>query len=265
MVALRPKHIDMRTCKLIVREGKTMAGVNVIRVDRKWSVVRYVWMRGKIRLGDDVVGPVRHLGTGAKSKLDSIKVSISFENASMADILDYLREISGVGITVDPAVQKKVRDHKLTIKVKDLTLKSTLKLLLSQVRLEHTERSDGSVYIHAPGAIVDRGPLTKESAGSLREIRRELDEIRRQIRELTDRLLPSWSQYGVAVDPLSADLKGHLNIKSGIIIRKVKAGSPAEKAGLKPFNIIPGWSEKQLLEALESGKKIPVLRGGSGR
>ncbi len=63
-----------------------------------------------------------------ESKLNNIKVTLDFTNAPIDQVVDYLREISGLNIFVDT----KVRDKQLTInmKVQELTLKSIFSLML---------------------------------------------------------------------------------------------------------------------------------------
>src|SRR5690242_2278684 len=63
-----------------------------------------------------------------ESKLNNIKVTLDFTNAPLDQVVDYLREISGLNIFVD----SKVRDKQLniTMKVQELTLKSIFSLML---------------------------------------------------------------------------------------------------------------------------------------
>ncbi len=102
----------------------------------------------------------------------------------------------------------------------------------------------------------------EKAAETLREIRRELDEIRRQVRELSDQLLPSWSRAGVVVEALPEDLRAHLGIENGLVVRRVREGSAAEKAGLKAHDVLPALTEAQLMEALEKGSKVRIVRQG---
>ena len=63
-----------------------------------------------------------------ESKLNNIKVTLDFQNAPLEQVVDYLREISGMNLFID----SKVRDKNLviTMKVQELTLKSIFSLML---------------------------------------------------------------------------------------------------------------------------------------
>jgi len=112
----------------------------------------------------------------------------------------------------------------------------------------------------APAAVVKPAPMAKGEEESLKAIRAELEEVRRQIRELTDLLTSSWNDQGVSVEVLSEEWRGHFSIAQGLLVRKVRAGSAAEKAGLRPFDVLPGLTEAQLLEALAKGTPVKTIR-----
>ena len=114
----------------------------------------------------------------------------------------------------------------------------------------------------APPAVDTKPARPAESSEAVKAIREELDEVRRQVRELSDRLLPSWSKVGAAIEALSPEMKGHLGIEKGMLVRRVEAGSKAEKAGLKAFDVISGMSEAEAIDAIESGRALPIVRGG---
>ena len=63
-----------------------------------------------------------------ESKLSSIKVTLDFTNAPLDQVVDYLREISGLNIFVD----SKVRDKNIVVslKVTEINLKSIFSLML---------------------------------------------------------------------------------------------------------------------------------------
>lgn len=78
-----------------------------------------------------LVGPARaqdNVKGEYESKLNNIKVTLDFANAPLDQVIDYLRELSGMNIFVD----SKVRDKQLviSIKVNEITLKSIFSLML---------------------------------------------------------------------------------------------------------------------------------------
>lgn len=105
-------------------------------------------------------------------------------------------------------------------------------------------------------------PLPKASADELHALRSELEAVRRQVRALSDRLLPAFQDPGVAVEPLSEEFRAHLGLGEGVIVRQVREGSPAERAGLQAGDIVPGRTEAHLLEAVRGGVTLEVLRRG---
>jgi hypothetical protein len=113
-----------------------------------------------------------------------------------------------------------------------------------------------------PFTPVTPGSAVLSSADELRAIRKELDEVRSQVRQLSDRIVPSWQGAGVSVEEAPAELRTHLAILRGLLVRRVREGSPAEKAGLKVNDVVPDLLEAQLLEAIENGMPIHVVRQG---
>jgi hypothetical protein len=64
---------------------------------------------------------------------DTTKVTLDCEDTSLADVLTNLTALTDVPIELDDAARKKVGDPAklmVSVKVKDLTLTSTLKILL---------------------------------------------------------------------------------------------------------------------------------------
>ncbi|MBI2932572.1 MAG: hypothetical protein HYY16_13055 [Planctomycetes bacterium] len=82
------------------------------------------------------------------NKLNTQRVSMDFKEASLEDVVDFLRDFSGINFHVDPDIRERVGGEpvRITIKVKDLLLKSALKLMLSSRDLSAVYR-DGIVII----------------------------------------------------------------------------------------------------------------------
>jgi hypothetical protein len=101
-----------------------------------------------------------------------------------------------------------------------------------------------------------------KAADELRAVRRELDEVRKAVREMTDRLVASWNDPGVAVEPVPEALAAHLGMgKGGVMVTRVREGSIAARAGLQPFDVFEE-GEAVLLAALKPGGSVTVTRKG---
>jgi hypothetical protein len=122
----------------------------------------------------------------------------------------------------------------------------------------------GKPVVGAAGSIdpVTAPAISRSSADELRAIRKELDEVRSQVRQLSDRMVPSWQGQGFSVDEASEELRAHLAILRGLLVRRVKEGSAAERGGLKVNDVVPDLLEAQLVQALETGMPIHVIRQG---
>lgn len=83
--------------------------------------------------------------------LNALKVSLEFTNAPLPEVLDSLRQVSGIDFVIDPNVQARFPADSLaiTIKVKDLPLRSALRLVLGSKNLT-------AVYRHGVLLVVTR-------------------------------------------------------------------------------------------------------------
>lgn len=81
----------------------------------------------------------------ALSKLEMLRVSVDFSRTPLSDAVDYLRDFSGLNFVLDKDVVSRT-DLQVTLRVKDLTLKSVLKLMLEGNGLTATWR-DGVLLI----------------------------------------------------------------------------------------------------------------------
>jgi hypothetical protein len=82
------------------------------------------------------------------NKLNTMRVSVDFANQTMEEAISFLRDFSGLNIIVDAEVYKNQSEDqlKVTLKVKELLLKSVLKLMLSSRDLTAMYK-DGVVLI----------------------------------------------------------------------------------------------------------------------
>jgi len=74
---------------------------------------------------------------------------------------------------------------------------------------------------------------------------------------------PSQGRIGVALAPLSPDLRGQLDVPdgtNGVVVRNVEPGSPADQAGVQAGDVIVGVGGKQVASPSEAANAI---RGAS--
>jgi len=90
------------------------------------------------------------------NKLNSMRVTVDFKDNSLDEALGFLRDFSGLNIVIDAEVSQKVdpAQLKVTLRVKDLLLKSTLKLMLSARDLTATYKE--GVILVVPKGKVDK-------------------------------------------------------------------------------------------------------------
>jgi hypothetical protein len=82
----------------------------------------------------------------AARRLEGMKITVDFENVKLPEAIDYLRDVSGLNLVLLPKAMEKDADALIRLKVRDLSVKSVLKLLLSSRGLTATFR-DGAVVI----------------------------------------------------------------------------------------------------------------------
>ena len=138
---------------------------------------------------------------------------------------------------------------------------SAAKIVLKKQDPRVADQVSNAVSVSPPKA--EAVPMGPKAGAELLALRKELDEVRNQVRQLTDRLVPSYQGPGVSVEEAPEPLREHLGILRGLLVRRVREGSPAEKAGLKANDVIPDLLEAQLVEALESGMPIHIVRQGA--
>jgi type II secretory pathway component GspD/PulD (secretin) len=86
------------------------------------------------------------------NKLNTMRLTLDFKDATLDDVLGYIRDFSGLNIVVDAEVGQKVTPDqlKVSLHVKDLLLKSCLKLMLSSRELTATYK-EGVILIVPKG------------------------------------------------------------------------------------------------------------------
>ena len=64
-------------------------------------------------------------------KLETMKITVYFEDVKLPEAVDYLRDVTGLNLVVLPRAMEKDGESKVRLKVKDLSVKSVLRLLLA--------------------------------------------------------------------------------------------------------------------------------------
>jgi len=82
----------------------------------------------------------------AVRKLETMKVSVDFDNVKLPEAIDYLRDVTGLNLVILPKAMEKDGETTIRLKVKELSVKSVLKLLLSNRGLTAAYR-DGALVV----------------------------------------------------------------------------------------------------------------------
>jgi hypothetical protein len=82
----------------------------------------------------------------AVRKLETLKVSVDFDGTALPDAIDFLRDVTGLNLVLLPKAMEKDPGSKVRLKVRDLSVKSVLKLMLGQRGLAASYR-DGAIAI----------------------------------------------------------------------------------------------------------------------
>jgi hypothetical protein len=106
------------------------------------------------------------------NKLNTMRVTVDFANVTMEEAVGYLRDFSGLNIIVDAEVYKNQSEDqlKVTLKVKDLLLKSVLKLMLNSRELT-------AMYKEGVVLVVPKGKIDKAVTLQLYDVRDLLVKI----------------------------------------------------------------------------------------
>jgi hypothetical protein len=82
----------------------------------------------------------------AVRKLETLRITVDFENVKLPEAVDYLRDVTGLNLILLPKALEKDGEAPIRLKVKDLSVKSVLKLLLGSHGLTAAYR-DGAIVI----------------------------------------------------------------------------------------------------------------------
>jgi hypothetical protein len=126
-------------------------------------------------------------------RLETMKVTVDFEDVKLPEAVDYLRDVSGVNLVVLPRAMEKDGESKIRLKVKDLSVKSVLKLLLSSRGLTATHR-DGAIVILPREDLHDS---TTMKMFDVRALQVKIQDFAGPVMELTS---PLSKKSGVIID-----------------------------------------------------------------
>ena len=106
------------------------------------------------------------------SKLNTMRITVDFANTTLEEAVSYLRDFTGLNIVVDAEVYKNQSEDqlKVTLKVKDLLLKSVLKLMLNSRELT-------AMYKEGVLLIIPKGKIDKSVTLQLYDVRDLLVKI----------------------------------------------------------------------------------------
>ena len=92
----------------------------------------------------------------AVNRINTMRVSVDFTNTPLEEAVAFLRDFTGLNIIVDAEVYKNQSEDqlKITLKVKELSLKSVLKLMLSSREL--TAMYKEGVLLVVPKSKIDK-------------------------------------------------------------------------------------------------------------
>lgn len=91
----------------------------------------------------------------AREILASRRISLDFQNARLGEVIAYLQEFSGLNFHIDAEAGKDRDDDRITLKVKDVSLRTALKLVLNPRDLGCVYR-DGVIVVTTKARLAAR-------------------------------------------------------------------------------------------------------------
>lgn len=106
------------------------------------------------------------------NKLNNQRLSVDFQNTSLEDAIGFIRDFSGLNLHIDAGVHENLTEDqlKVTLKVKDLLLKSVLKLMLGQ-------RGLSAMYREGVLLILPREKIDEKTTLAMYDVRDMLMKI----------------------------------------------------------------------------------------
>jgi hypothetical protein len=87
-----------------------------------------------------------------KDRLSAMRITLDFSNAKLDEVIAYFQEFTGFNFHLDPAARAKEEDSRISIKLKDVTVMTALKLILKPRELGCVHR-DGVIVIASKASL----------------------------------------------------------------------------------------------------------------
>lgn len=84
------------------------------------------------RTGDAETAEDRQVAREVRRTLAAQRVTVSFQATPFEECVDFLRDATGLNLVVSKGAQERVKDRKVTLRLRNVRLKSCLELLLEQ-------------------------------------------------------------------------------------------------------------------------------------
>ncbi|MBI5368419.1 MAG: hypothetical protein HZA54_15390 [Planctomycetes bacterium] len=131
---------------------------------------RYEFITRRVSVGElsatqDVATSADPDLTALQEKLDTLRIDLDFTDATLSEIVEYIRQVARIDIEIDVAVlQEGIADKRITFQMREFVLRTLLKLLLRQYGLDFALQ--GTIVV-----ISQRSPTEDEPRDLLETLR----------------------------------------------------------------------------------------------
>jgi len=172
----------------------------------------------------------------AMRKLESMKITVDFEDVKLPEALDYLRDVTGLNLVLLPKAMEKDGESKIRLKVKDLSVKSVLKLLLASRGLTATYR-DGAIVVLPKEDLQDStimkmfdvrslqvkiqdfpGPLVELTGSNTKKVGTVITSIEEPRTTIPDDFLIDMVKANTGSGSWDSNPKAALNLNNGMLV-----------------------------------------------
>jgi len=153
----------------------------------------------------------------AVNRINTMRVSVDFTNTPLEEAIGFLRDFTGLNILVDAEVYKNQSEEqlKITLKVKELSLKSVLKLMLGSRELT-------AMYKEGVVLVVPRSKIDKAVTLQLYDVRDLLVKIQDFVGPKVELASPQKGSQGPLVGGVFTIDEPHSVITEEFITEMVK-------------------------------------------